>query len=65
MEVSRCDKDQVMYKEKTNFEHQAVNEIKIVFSGSMMLQFSVDGKTECVVEYIGKGTIIDAHKFLG
>ena len=64
MKVMRADKDEVITVEKNPNVRMPITEMRIIFSGKVCLQVEIDGKLECLVDCIGKGTILDANNFL-
>ena len=64
MVAEPAESGQVIHSEKNFSRRQATTEMKILYKGTIALMTEVDNQSEITVDYVGKGTIFDAHNFL-
>lgn len=58
------EKDAYLYNADDCFVKQKTDKLVIIYSGKLVYQVRVDNKTDINLDFIEKGSILDAHNFL-
>jgi len=64
MNAQDANKNQVLHKAKDSTKGEPVIEMIIIYNGRIALTTTLDSGTEIGIDYIGKGTVLNAHSFL-
>ena len=64
MVANQCDRGNYIHSSTDPQSRQYDQQMIIIFKGNLVITHSFDGGPEMVIEYISKGTIMNAHNFL-
>ena len=62
--AQQSDKDSLLYSSNKLSGKSEIGELVIIFEGQIAVTTQVDGNTELVLDYVGKGTVLNASNFL-
>jgi CRP-like cAMP-binding protein len=64
MVAMQADKDSFLYNANDSFGRSMADSLTIIFEGKLVYSVTIDAGTELFIEFIEKGTVLDAHTFL-